>query len=170
MQRGLDEAAEDIDLNSSPGAPEADNDPVRIYLREMGATPLLTREGEVDHAKLIECGQLSALKALSRLPIVMREVLAMGADLKRDRRSIREIVTFDEEDISEEILRNRIKEVTRCIDQVQKHYKAASRLTGQMATRPGGQEGAQRQSPGERITPRDRSNLSSHPQTQSYQF
>lgn len=140
MQRGLDEAAEDIDLNSSPGAPEADNDPVRIYLREMGATPLLTREGEVDLAKLIERGQLSALKALSRLPIVMREVLAMGADLKRDRRSIRDIVTFDEEDISEEILRNRIKEVTRCIDQVQKHYKAASRLTGQMATVPAGKK------------------------------
>ena len=48
MDQRLEEAAEDIDLNPSPGAPEVDNDPVRVYLREMGASPLLTREGEGD--------------------------------------------------------------------------------------------------------------------------
>ena len=136
MERRHEEAAEDIDLNLVLSAPEADLDPVRVYMREMGATPLLTREGEVGLAKRIERGQLSALKALSRSPIVMREVLAMGADLKRGRRSIREIVVFDEEEISEEILQNRVKEVMRHIDQVHKHYKAVSRLAEQMATVP----------------------------------
>src|SRR5262249_60986579 len=97
MEQRLEESVEDIDLNPSPGAPEADNDPVRVYLREMGASPLLTREGEVDLAKRIERGQLSTLKTLSRSPIVIREVLAMGEDLKRGRRSIREIVVFNEE-------------------------------------------------------------------------
>ena len=135
LQR-LEETAEDIDLNPSPGAQETDNDPVRVYLREMGASPLLTREGEVDLAKRIERGQLRTLKALSRSPIVIREILGMGADLKRGHRSIKEIVVFNEEEISEEILQERVKEVTRGTDQVQKHYKSAQRLAERMATIP----------------------------------
>jgi RNA polymerase primary sigma factor len=133
MEQRLEGAAEDIDLNPSPGAPEANNDPVRIYLREMGASPLLTREGEVEIAKRIERGQLSALKALSRSPIVIHQVLAMGQELKRGLRSIEETVVFDEEEITEEILQNRLKEITRRIDQARKHYQAARRLAGQMA-------------------------------------
>ena len=46
----------DIGLDLTPCSLEQTNDPVRIYLREMGALPLLTREGEVDIAKRIECG------------------------------------------------------------------------------------------------------------------
>jgi len=65
MEQRLEEAVEDIDLTPSLGAPGTDNDPVRIYLREMGASSLLTREGEVDLAKWIERGQLSTLKALT---------------------------------------------------------------------------------------------------------
>jgi len=141
VEQRHEEAADDIDHNSVLGAAEADNDPLRLYMREMGATPLLTREGEVDLAKRIERGQLSALKALSRSPIVMREVLAMGADLKRGRRSIREIVVFDEEEISEEILQNRVKEVMRRIHQMDKHYRAARRLAGQIAIVPADKKG-----------------------------
>jgi len=132
-ERRLEETLEDIDLSQSPGAEEADKDPVRVYLREMGASLLLTREGEVDLAKRIERGQLSTLKALSRSPIVIREVLAMGVDLKRGRRSVKEIVVFNEEELSEEILLDRVKEVACGIDRVQKHYKAAQRLAGQLA-------------------------------------
>jgi RNA polymerase primary sigma factor len=133
MEQRVEEAAEDIDLDPLPGALEADNDPVRVYLREMGASPLLTREGEVDLAKRIERGQLSTLKALSRSPIVMLEVLAMGEDLKRGRRSIKEIVVFNDEEISQEILQERVKQVTRSIDRVRKHYQAAQHLAGRLA-------------------------------------
>jgi len=77
LEQRLGKEPEDIDLNPAPGAPEAANDPVRAYLREMGASPLLTREGEVDIAKRIERGQLSTLKALSRSPIVIHQVLSM---------------------------------------------------------------------------------------------
>ena len=136
VEQRLEEAAEDIDLNPSAGAPEADNDPVRLYLREMGASPLLTREGEVEIAKRIERGQLSALKALSRSPIVIHQVLAIGQELKQGLRSIEETVVFDEEEINEEILQDRLKEVTRYIDQTHKHYKAARRLAEQMDTVP----------------------------------
>ena len=60
------EAGEDLELDLTPGALEKTNDPVRMYLREMGTVPLLTREGEVEIAKRIERGQLRVLKALSR--------------------------------------------------------------------------------------------------------
>jgi len=134
MEQRFEEAAEDIDLNPSPSAPSADNDPVRVYLREMGASPLLTREGEVEIAKRIERGQLSALKALSRSSIVIHQVLEIGQELKRGLRSIEDTVVFDEEEITDEILQNRVKLITRRIDQVRKHYQAARRLAGQMAT------------------------------------
>jgi len=126
--------ADEIDVNPAPVAPEAANDPVRVYLREMGASPLLTREGEVEIAKRIERGQLSAMKALSRSPIVIHEVLTIGEELKRGLRSIKETVVFDEEEITEEILQDRVKETTRRIDQMHNNYKTARRLAEQLVT------------------------------------
>src|ERR1700686_1787132 len=123
-----EEVGEDVELDLTPGALEKTNDPVRMYLREMGTVPLLTREGEVEIAKRIERGQLRVLKALSRSPIVIRELLAMGEDLKKGVRSIKEVVTFDEEEITDEILQNRLNEFTRKIDDMAKLYKKASLL------------------------------------------
>jgi RNA polymerase primary sigma factor len=124
------EAGEEVELDLTPGALEKTNDPVRMYLREMGTVPLLTREGEVEIAKRIERGQLRVLKAVSRSPIVIREILSTGEDLKRGVRSIKEVVTLgDEEEITEEVLQNRLKEVTGQIDTLAKHYKKAMALT-----------------------------------------
>jgi RNA polymerase primary sigma factor len=134
-------AGEDVELRLTPDALEKTNDPVRIYLREMGVVALLTREGEVDIAKRIERGQLRALKALSRSPIVIRLILAMGEDLKRGVRSIKEIVVFPEEEITEEILQNRVKEITPRVDELQKHYKRASQLAGRLLTIPAKDKG-----------------------------
>src|SRR5438067_1983871 len=92
-----DHPESDVELDLTPGALEKTNDPVRMYLREMGTVPLLTREGEVEIAKRIERGQLRVLKALSRSPIVIKEILALGEDLKKGVRSIKELVAFDEE-------------------------------------------------------------------------
>ncbi len=122
------EAGEDVELDLTPGALEKTNDPVRMYLREMGTVPLLTREGEVEIAKRIERGQLRVLKALSRSPIVIREILAMGEDLKRGVRSIKEVVVFDEEELTDEVLQDRLKEATGRIDELAKHYKKASQI------------------------------------------
>ncbi len=128
------EPGEVIGLVPPPGALEKTNDPVRIYLREMGTVPLLTREGEVDIAKRIERGQLRVLKALSRSPIVIRQMLAIAEDLKRGVRPIKEIVVFDEEEMTEEILQNRVKDITHRIDELQKHYKRASQLAERLPT------------------------------------
>jgi RNA polymerase primary sigma factor len=121
-----EEGSEDVELDLTPGALEKTNDPVRMYLREMGTVPLLTREGEVEIAKRIERGQIRVLKALSRSPIVIRELLAMGEDLKKGVRSIKEVVTFDEEEITDEILQNRLNEFTGKIDAMAKLYKKVS--------------------------------------------
>ena len=128
------EASDEVELDSTRGALETTSDPACIYLREMGVVHLLTREGEVDIAKRIERGQLRVLKALSRSPIVIRQILAIGEDLNRGMRSIKEMIVFDEEEITEEILQNRVKDITRRIDELQKHYKRASQLAGRLPT------------------------------------
>jgi RNA polymerase primary sigma factor len=129
----VEEAGEDVELDLTPGTLEKTNDPVRMYLREMGTVPLLTREGEVEIAKRIERGQNRVLKALSRSPIVIRELLAMGEDLKNGVRSIKEMVTFDEEEITEEILDNRLKEFTGKIDDLNKLYKKSNQVAEKFA-------------------------------------
>jgi RNA polymerase primary sigma factor len=88
---------EEIELDLSAGTLEKTNDPVRLYLREMGVVPLLTREGEVAIAKRIERGQLKTQKAISRSPIAVRELLKIGEELEAGRLNIRDTVTFSEQ-------------------------------------------------------------------------
>jgi RNA polymerase primary sigma factor len=128
-----EESGEDVELDLTPGAMEKTNDPVRMYLREMGTVPLLTREGEVEIAKRIERGQNRVLKALSRSPIVIRELLAMGEDLKKGVRSIKEVVTFDEEEITDEIVQARLSDFTGKIDELAKAYKKAMQVQEKFA-------------------------------------
>jgi RNA polymerase primary sigma factor len=120
------EESDDVELDLSPGTLEKTNDPVRMYLREMGTVPLLTREGEVEIAKRIERGQMRVMKAISRSPIVIREIVALGEDLKRGVRNIKEVVTFDEEELTEEILQTRVKSTVARIDSLVKHQKKAA--------------------------------------------
>src|ERR1700728_36327 len=117
------EEGEDVELDLTPGTLEKTNDPVRMYLREMGTVPLLTREGEVEIAKRIERGQLRVMKAISCSSIVIREIVGLGEDLKRGVRNIKEVVIFDEEEITQEILDDRLNEFTGKIDDMAKLYK-----------------------------------------------
>jgi hypothetical protein len=71
----------------------------------------------------------NALKALSRSPIVIRQLLAIGEDLKRGIRSIKEIVVFDKEEITEEILQNRVQDITRAAEALQKSQPAGRTIT-----------------------------------------
>jgi RNA polymerase primary sigma factor len=127
------EVSEDLELDQTPGPLETMKDPARIYLREMGVVPLLTREGEVDIAKRIERGRLRVLKTLSRSPIVIRQILAVGEELKRGTRSIKEIVVFDEEEVTEKVLQNSFKDITCRIGDLQKHYKRSSDLAARLS-------------------------------------
>jgi RNA polymerase primary sigma factor len=104
-----------------------------MYLREMGTVPLLTREGEVEIAKRIERGQMRVLKAISRSPIVIREVVALGEDLKRGVRNIKEVVIFDEEELTEEVVVARVKATVARIDALVKHQKKIATLEEKQA-------------------------------------
>jgi RNA polymerase primary sigma factor len=117
------EEGEDVELDLTPGTLEKTNDPVRMYLREMGTVPLLTREGEVEIAKRIERGQMRVLKAISRSPIVIREIAALGEDLKRGVRNVKEVVVFDEEELTEDVVLARVKATVARIEQLVKHQK-----------------------------------------------
>jgi RNA polymerase primary sigma factor len=127
------EEGEDVELDLTPGTLEKTNDPVRMYLREMGTVPLLTREGEVEIAKRIERGQMRVLKAISRSPIVIREVVALGEDLKRGVRNIKEVVIFDEEELTEEVVVARVKATVARIDALVKHQKKIATLEEKQA-------------------------------------
>jgi RNA polymerase primary sigma factor len=118
-------ASEDGDLDLTPGTLEKTNDPVRMYLREMGTVPLLTREGEVAIAKRIERGQLLVLKTISRAPLILKEILQIGEDLRNGSRSIKEIVQFDDEELTEEKIEQKTKETLKQIDRIAKLYLLA---------------------------------------------
>jgi RNA polymerase primary sigma factor len=118
-------SGEESDLDLTPGALEKTNDPVRMYLREMGTVPLLTREGEVAIAKRIERGQLLVLKTISRAPLILKEIIAIGEDLRRGSRSIKEIVQFDDEELTEEKIEAKTRETLKNIDKLAKLYQTA---------------------------------------------
>ena len=105
-----------------------------MYLREMGTVPLLTREGEVEIARRIERGQLRVLKAISRSAVVIREIIALGEDLKRGVRNIKEIVIFDDEELTEEVVQARVRVTVGRIDTLVKHQKKAQLLEEKLAT------------------------------------
>ncbi|MCX6537520.1 MAG: RNA polymerase sigma factor RpoD [Acidobacteria bacterium] len=111
---------DDLELDLTPGALDKTNDPVRMYLREMGTVPLLTREGEVEIAKRIERGKLAVIKSISRTPTVAARVIEMGDKLKLGERTIRELVIFNDEEITDERLEERTREVLRQTDAVKK--------------------------------------------------
>ncbi|MGB6742023.1 MAG: sigma-70 family RNA polymerase sigma factor, partial [Terracidiphilus sp.] len=128
------EEGEDVELDLTPGTLEKTNDPVRMYLREMGTVPLLTREGEVEIAKRIERGQMRVLKAISRSPIVIREIAALGEDLKRGVRNVKEVVIFDEEELTEDVVQARVKATVARNEALVKHQKKIALLDEKLAT------------------------------------
>src|SRR5438876_9701264 len=111
---------EEVDLDLTPGALEKTNAPVRMYLREMGTVPLLTREGEVEIARRIERGKLSVIKSISRTPLVAKKVILLGDQLHGGDRTIRELVIFNDEEINDERIAERRRQVQRQIDAVRK--------------------------------------------------
>src|SRR5687768_3474159 len=126
---------EDLDLDLSAGALDKSNDPVRLYLREMGVVPLLTREGEVSIAQRIERGQIKTQKAISRSPIAVEELIRLGERLEIGKANIREIVNFSEqaeltgeEDKVDEYLRWTIEG----IDVIRRNYDRALKALAQL--------------------------------------
>ena len=132
------EGAEELELDLTPGALDKTNDPVRMYLREMGTVPLLTREGEVEIAKRIERGKLAVIKSISRTPTIARLIMQMGDSLKADERSIRELVTFVDEELTDEKIDDRKKQVMRQIEAVRKAWQGVEKCKEKLEKTPKG--------------------------------
>ncbi len=132
------EGAEELELDLTPGALDKTNDPVRMYLREMGTVPLLTREGEVEIARRIERGKLAVIKSISRTPLIARKVIELGDQLHSGDRTIRELVIFNDEEITDERIQERSKQVQKQIDAVRKARAASEKLEEKLRETPRG--------------------------------
>jgi RNA polymerase primary sigma factor len=121
----------EVELDLTPGALEKTNDPVRMYLREMGTVPLLTREAEVVIAKRIERGQVRVLKVLSRQPLIIKEVLALADTIDKGERTIKKIVQFDDE-LTEDDIAAEIREFKRTLTKLARLHTRSRRLYTRM--------------------------------------
>src|SRR5947208_7750358 len=127
------EGAEELELDLTPGALDKTNDPVRMYLREMGTVPLLTREGEVEIARRIERGKLAVIKSISRTPLIARRIIQLGDQLETGERTIRELVIFNDEEITDERIEERRRQVQKQIDAVRRARAVSEKLEEKLA-------------------------------------
>ena len=122
----IEESDEVLDLDLLPTAgSDKTNDPVRMYLREMGAVPLLTREGEVEIAKRIERGQTVVLKALSRSPLVIQKIVGMGEEVQRGNLSARDLIQLSDPLITDETLEEKKREFLAAVEEISRVYRKA---------------------------------------------
>jgi len=131
---GQDEESrrEDSEVEQIASQGEKTSDPVRVYLREMGVVPLLTRESEVVIAKRLERGNTRVLKTVSRSAIVVKELIAVGADLRSGHRSIKDIVQIDEEELTAEKVEEKTRQTLRIIDKIENLLALAQKQAGKL--------------------------------------
>ena len=132
----LDRRSDDIERDLSPSPIDTSNDPVRMYLRQMGTVPLLTREGEVQIAKRIERGKRSIRKAISRTPTIATAVVRMGEQLQSGARTIRKLVVFPHDGVTEARIDRRAREVMAQIETIRKTRLDVVRREKQVGTIP----------------------------------
>jgi RNA polymerase primary sigma factor len=125
FDKKVEEAEEPGELDLVQEINDKTNDPVRMYLREMGSVPLLTREGEIELAKRIERGQAAVRKAISRSALVINEILAMPQLLREDPVVIRDVLIMPDLVVAEETLPERAEELLTLIDEIDKNYRKA---------------------------------------------
>jgi RNA polymerase primary sigma factor len=128
FEKKLEEGEELGDLELPQDFSDKTNDPVRMYLREMGTVPLLTREGEIELAKRMERGQWAVRKALSRSALVIRDILAIGETIQADPAAVRDILIMPDLVVTDETIAEQSAELARTIAEMEKHYKKAQQF------------------------------------------
>jgi RNA polymerase primary sigma factor len=134
----LGEAEDLLDLDLVPAAGEKVNDPVRTYLREMGTVPLLSREGETEIARRIERGQNTVMKALSRSPLVIQEILDLAEEVRRGAISARDVVVLAEPLMIEEPTEESGQELIAMAEDAARHFKKFQQLRQKLSAIPRG--------------------------------
>ena len=128
FDKKLEEGEEPADLELVQEFSDKTNDPVRMYLREMGTVPLLTREGEIELAKRIERGQGAVRKALSRSALVIRDILALAETLRGGPARVRDILVMPDLLVTDETIAEQSAELLAVIAEIEKHYKKAQQF------------------------------------------
>jgi RNA polymerase primary sigma factor len=121
-----------VELDLTPSANDKTADPVRVYLREMGAAPLLTREGEVEIAKRIERGRLRIQKEVSRCPAVAKELIVLSRHVAEPELSVREIVALNLDEITDDLLVQKTEEFLRAIRDVSRDLSTCEQCRGKL--------------------------------------
>jgi RNA polymerase primary sigma factor len=117
-----------LDLAAAPAV--RTDDPVRMYLREMGKTPLLTREGEISIAKRIEEGRREVAEAVCRSRIAVREVIALGERLLQEKIRASELLTLSEfDELTEQKERELIASVAPLLRHLRREQEAIDELS-----------------------------------------
>jgi RNA polymerase primary sigma factor len=137
-EKGFDRegSGDEPELDLTPGALDKTNDPVRMYLREMGTVPLLTREGEVAIAKRIERGKLAVIKSISRTPTIAKAIISMGDQLRAGERTVRELIIFTDEEITDDLIEERAQYLLKQIEAVRKARLDFQKLAEKMEETP----------------------------------
>ena len=117
------------ELNLDPGIDNSTDDPVRMYLREMGSIQLLTRSGEVEVAKKIESGNLELIEIFSESNLILLYLNNLSRQLKTQKIKARHVVSgLDEDDNVIEDEDKATKQVIKQLDQVWKNYTSVKKI------------------------------------------
>ncbi|MGD0498228.1 MAG: RNA polymerase sigma factor RpoD [Bryobacteraceae bacterium] len=138
FERKLAESEELLDLDLPAGVGEKVNDPVRMYLREMGTVPLLTREGEVEIARRIERGQNAVLKSLSRAPLVVREIMTMAEDVEAGALSPRDLIQISDPILTDELVEEKWRDVARSAEEIARLFRRTLQVRQKLQAIPRG--------------------------------
>ena len=123
--RKLEERKPATSGKAQPQQPVRYDDPVRMYLREMGRVPLLTREGEVEIARRIEAGERQVLSALFRAEPALKEIRLLVRKLKDGQLKIEDFIKVDENAATEQALKKERQRAVRILERIftlQKRY------------------------------------------------
>jgi RNA polymerase primary sigma factor len=123
FEKKIEDSEEPLDLELPAGVGDKVNDPVRMYLREMGTVPLLTRDGEVEIARRIERGQSLVLKSLSRAPLAILEFIAMEAEMAKGEISARDVLLISDPILTDELVEERRQDFSCAVEEIERNYK-----------------------------------------------
>ncbi len=123
------EPDDEVEADMSPGDLVSLADPLRLYLREMASVRMLTREQEVVIARRIERGRREILKAISRSPAFIEELIEIGGRLRARDLHIREVISLTETaDITEQRIEKSLTSILECVAGIKRSYARAVRL------------------------------------------
>ncbi len=128
LDEAVEEEAEEEEVEVGVGKTD---DPVRLYLKEMGTVPLLSKEGEVAIAKRIEEGKRDAAHILYNLPFALQDVRDLGDKLRKGKISIHEIVHAGDDDFEDLQVQNEEElhaRVIKLITEIDRHSKELNTL------------------------------------------